>query len=109
LKIVGTMYIEPFKVNLYLSITSVMMAKFMLKEGYKYGHTLRKIAQGLLHPLELTENKGRHGLGYKPIWADKKKMIKGRKEKKNMARLQGYELEKGRIALCDIGQTFRSA
>ena len=103
LKIVETMYVEPFKVNLYLSRASVMMVKFILKEGYNYRHALRKNAQGLLHLLELTENKGRHGLGYKPIW--KKKMIKGRKEK-NMARLKGYELKKGGIALCDIGQTF---
>ena len=65
----------------------------MLKEGYKYGQKLGKNGQGLLNPLELTENKGRHGLGYKPTWADKKKMFKGRKEG---------------ITLCDIGQTFRS-
>jgi len=37
--------------------------KTMLKEGYKYGKKLGKNGQGLLNPLELTENKGRHGLG----------------------------------------------
>ena len=94
LEIVGTMYVEPFKISPHLSKASVMMAKTMLKEGYKYGQKLGKNGQGLLNPLELTENKGRHGLGYKLTWADKKKMFKGRKEG---------------ITLCDIGQTFRSA
>jgi len=93
LEIVGTMYVEPFKISQHLSKASIMMAKTMLKEGYKYGQKLGKNGQGLLNPLELTENKGRHG-GYKLTWADKKKMFKGRKEG---------------ITLCDIGQTFRSA
>jgi len=38
----------------------------MLKEGYKYGQGLGKNGQGPVHPLKLTENKGRYGLGYKP-------------------------------------------
>jgi len=91
LEIVGTVYVEPFKISPYLSKASIMMAKTMLKEGYKYGQTLGKNGQGLLNPLELTENKGRHGLGYKPTWADKKK------------------IRKEGITLCGIGQTFRSA
>jgi len=93
LEIVGTMYVEPFKINPCLSKASVMVTKTMLKEGYKYGQALGKSGQGLLYPLKLIENKGRHGLGYKPIWADKKKMFKGRKEG---------------ITLCNIGKTFRS-
>ena len=66
LEIVGTMYVEPFKVSPFLSKASIMMAKTMLKEGYKYGQVLGKNCQGLLIPLELIENKGRQGLGYKP-------------------------------------------
>jgi len=37
LEIVGTMYVEPFKISPHLSKASIMMAKTMLKEGYKYG------------------------------------------------------------------------
>jgi len=88
LEIVGTMYVEPFKINPYLSKAWVMMEKTMLKEGYKYGQAIGKSGQGLLYPLKLIENKGRHELGYKPTWVDKKKMFKGRKEG---------------ITLCDIG------
>jgi len=36
------MYVEPPRVNLCLSNVSLMMAKFMLKEGYKYGQGLDK-------------------------------------------------------------------
>jgi len=61
---------------------------------YKYGQALGKSGQGLLYLLKLIENKGRHGLGYKPIWANKKKMSNGRQEG---------------ITLCNIGKTFRSA
>jgi len=53
LGIVGTMYIEPFKINPYLSKASVMMAKTMLKDGYKYGQALGKSGQGFLYPFKL--------------------------------------------------------
>ena len=85
------MYVEPFKINPCLLKASVMVAKTMLKEGYKYGQALGKSGQRLLYPLKLIENKGRHGLGYESTRADKKKMLKGRKEG---------------ITLCDIGQSF---
>ena len=65
-EIVGMMYVEPSRVNPCLSNASLVMAKFMLKEGYKYGQGLGKNGQGPVHPLKLTENKGRYGLGYKP-------------------------------------------
>jgi len=58
LEIVGMMYVEPPRVNLCLSNASLMMTKFMLKEGYKYGQGLGKNGQGPVHPLKLTENKG---------------------------------------------------
>jgi len=45
LEIVGTMYVEPYKVNPYLSKASIMMAKTMLKVGYKYGQALGKSVQ----------------------------------------------------------------
>jgi len=93
LEILGTMYVEPFKINPCLSKASVMVAKTMLKEGYKHGQALGNSGQGLLHPLKLIENKGRHGLGYKPTGVDKKKMFKGRKEG---------------ITICDIGQSFEA-
>jgi len=37
LEIVGMMYVEPPRANPCLSNASLMMAKFMMKEGYKYG------------------------------------------------------------------------
>ena len=46
LEIVGTAYVEPFKLTPYLSNTSLMIAKTMLKEGYDYG-------MGLILPLDL--------------------------------------------------------
>jgi len=37
LEIVGMMYVEPRRVNPCLSNASLIMAKFMLKEGYECG------------------------------------------------------------------------
>jgi len=92
LEIVGMMYVEPPRVNPCLSNASLMMAKFMLKEGYKYGQGLGKNGQGPVHPLKLIENKGRYGLRYKPTWEDKEKMIEEKKER-NIAKLRGYKLK----------------
>jgi len=66
LEMVGTMYVEPFKTSSYLSKASIIN---------KYGQALGKKGQGPLNQLELTGNKGRHELGYKPTWVDKKKEL----------------------------------
>jgi len=105
LEIVEMMYVEPPRVNPCLSSASLMMAKFMLKEGYKYGQGLGKNGQGLVHQLKLIENKERYGLGYKPTREDKKKMIEEKKER-NIAKLRGYRLKEKGITLCDIKKTF---
>jgi len=108
LEIVGAAYIEPFKLSPYLSSTSLMIAKTMLKEGYKYGMGLGKGGKGVILPLELVENKGRYGLGYKPTKADKRRIVKERKER-SLARQEGREPKAKGITLCDIKQSFRSA
>jgi len=98
LEIVNNVYVEPFQVNPYLSDASLMMAKTMLRKGYKYGNGLCKKGTGPVFPLELVGNRGRYGLGYKPTQADKRRVFEERKEK-NMARLEGRELKMGRITL----------
>jgi len=108
LEIVNNAYVEPFQVNPYLSDSSLMMAKTMLRKGYKYVNGLGKKGTGPVFPLELVGNKRRYGLGYKPTQADKRRVFEERKEK-NMARLEGRELKMGRITLCDINQSFHSS
>jgi len=72
LEIVSTAYIEPFRVNPHLSNASLMVAKTMMEKGYKYGSGLGKNNDGFVKPLELVEDKGRYGLGYKPTQRPKK-------------------------------------
>jgi len=43
-----------------------MMVKSMMREGYKFGKGLGKDGKGSVFPLQLTENKNRYGLGYRP-------------------------------------------
>ena len=108
LKIVDTAYVEPFKLSPYLSNTSLMIARTILKEGYKYGMGLGKDGKGVILPLELVENKGRYGLGYKPTKADKRRIVEERKER-ILARLEGREPKAKGITLCDIQRSFQSA
>jgi len=58
LEIVSTTYVEPFKVNPCLSSASLMMAKTMMKEGYKYGSGLGINGKRSVMSLKLVENKG---------------------------------------------------
>ena len=81
LEIVSTTYVEPLKVNPRLSDVSLMVAKTMLKEGYKYGSGLGKRNAGSVKPLKLVENKGRYGLGYKPTHADRRRIVEERIER----------------------------
>jgi len=81
LEIVSTTYVEPFKVNPCLSNVSLMVAKTMMKEGYKYGSGLGKNSTGSVKPLKLVENKERYSLGCKPTHADRRRTIEERVEK----------------------------
>jgi len=94
--------------NPHLSRTSLMTAKVMLKEGYEYGKGLGKYEQGLMYPLEVTEKKNKYGLGYKPTREDKRRLAEERRER-GVARIQGKELGLGKIRICDIKDSFRSA
>ena len=66
--------------NPYLSSASLMMAKTM-KEGYKYSSCLGQNNIRFVMPLELIENKGRYGLGYKCTRANWRRMIEEKIER----------------------------
>jgi len=108
LEIVGNAYVEPFSMIPHMSCASLMMAKVMLKEGYQYGKGLGKNNQGLTFPLEVFENKGRYGLGYKPTKEDKRRLFEEKKER-ILARIEGRERKIGKIQICDIKKSFHSA
>ncbi|XP_052734034.1 uncharacterized protein LOC108321519 [Vigna angularis] len=108
LEIVGNTYVEPFPMNPHLSCTSIMAAKVMLKEGYKYGNGLGKYGQGRTFPLEMIGNKNRYGLGYRPNKEDDKRLIEERKER-SLARMGKREPRAKKIHICGIKESFRSA
>jgi len=108
LEIVSKTYVEPFKVNPYLSSASLMMARTMMKEGYKYGSGLGQNNIRSVMPLKLVENKGRYGMGYKPTHADQRRMIEERIER-SRAKMEGREPRSKVISLCSLEQSFYSA
>ena len=101
LEIVSTTYVEPFKVNPCLSSASLMVAKTMMKERYKYGSGLGKNNTGSVKPLKLVENKGRYGLGYKPTHADRRRIIEERIER-SQAKVEGREPKSKEIPMCSL-------
>jgi len=82
-----------------------MVAKTMMKEGYKYGSGLGKNSTGSVKPLKLVENKGRYGLGYKPTHADLRRIIEERIERRQ-AKIEGWEPRIKEIPMCSLDQSF---
>jgi len=107
LEIVSTAYIESFKVNPHLSSGSLMVARTMMEKGYECGNGLGKNNDGSVKPLELIENRGRYGLGYKPTQADRKRRVEEMKERR-LARTEGREPKMNEIPLCSLYQSFYS-
>ena len=85
-----------------------MMARVMLENGYEPGMGLGKAGAGMVNMLEITENRGRFGLGYKSTSADKRRITMERKEK-CLAHLQGRESRVERVLLYPINESFKSA
>jgi len=82
-----------------------MVAKTMMKEGYKYGNGLGKNNRGSIMPLKLVENKGRYGLGYKPTHADRRRMVEEKIER-SRAKIEGWEPRTKKIPMCSLDQSF---
>ena len=104
----GNTYVEPFQIKPYLSCASLMMERVMLRESYEYGKGIGKVRQGSIFPLKIVENKNRYGRGYKPTKEEKRRLLEEKKER-SLARLQGREPKVGKISVCDLKKSFRSA
>jgi len=107
LEIVSTAYIEPFNVDPNSFKVSLMMAKTMMKGKYKAGNGLGKNGKELIKTLEITENIGRYGLGYKPTPADRRTTIQERIERVK-AKMEGREPRMNKISLGKLEQSFYS-
>jgi len=108
LEIVNNAYVESPSIQSCFSDASLMVARVMLKDGYEPRMDLGWNGDGAVSLLEIVENRGRFGLGYKPKSVDKKRIALGRKEK-NLAHLQGRELHVERVPICHINESFVSA
>ena len=90
LEIVNNAYVESPSIQPCLFDTSLLVARVMLKDGYEPGIGLGLNGDGAVSLLEISENRGRFGLGYKPTCADEKRIALERKEK-ILGHLQGRE------------------
>lgn len=65
----------------------LMVAKEMLKFEYKLGQGLRAVGCGSLALVELSNNKGRFGLGYEPTHEELFQVFRGKKRKCTTSRM----------------------
>ena len=107
LEIVNNAYVESPSIQPYLSDTSLMVARVMLKDGFEPGMGLGRNGGGAVSLLKIAENYGRFGLGYKPTSAYKRRIDLERKEK-SLARLQGRGSQVERVLICHINESFVS-
>ena len=91
----------------HLPMAPVMMAKVMLKDGFKPGDGLGKYKQGTQKLLKVPKNEEKFGLGYKPTRANKMRVANEKKEKR-MACLESWELRDEKIIISDLKQSFQS-
>ena len=105
LEIVNSAYLKSLLIQPRLFDTSLMVARVMLKDGYKPRMGLVQNGGGAVSLLKIDENCGRFRLGYKPTSADKRRIALERKEK-DLARLQGRGSQVERVPICHINESF---
>ena len=108
LKVVDNAYVESFLIQPRMSNASMMVARIMLRDRYEPKMGLGRNGDGMVTLLEVAENRGRFGLGYKPTNIDKRRIALERKEK-CLACLQGHEPRVERVPIFHISKSFRSA
>jgi len=85
----------------------MMVARIILRGGYELRMGLDQDGDGMVTLLEVAENRGRLGLGYKPTNTNKRRISLERKEKCS-AYLQGREPQLERVPICHISKSFRN-
>ncbi|KAH1228517.1 hypothetical protein GmHk_10G028495 [Glycine max] len=85
---------------------TVMMARFMLGNGFEPGMGLGKNNGGITSLINTQGNRGKYGLGYKPTQADMKRSIAGRKNNGQSSR---WRQEGEGSPPCHISRSFISA
>jgi len=89
-----------------LSDMAMMVARVMLGNGYEPGMGLGKNNGSRTSLVSTRGNRGKFGLGYKPIQADRKKSVAGRKSRSQGSQL-GRQVEGG--PPCHISRSIISA
>ena len=108
LEIVSNAYVESPPVEPRLSGSTLMVARVMLRDRYEPEMGLGRNGDGTTSLVEFAENRGRFGLGYKPSYADKRRVTLERKES-SLAHLQGRGLQVEKVPICHISRSFVSA
>jgi len=100
--------VESRPVQPRLSGAALMVARVMLTDGYEPETGLGQNGDDTTSSVELAENRGRFGLGYKPSHVDKRRAALERNER-SLAHLQGQGLQVERVPICHISESFVSA
>ncbi|KAA0061241.1 uncharacterized protein E6C27_scaffold455G00760 [Cucumis melo var. makuwa] len=97
---------EGLSMDRYVSKTSLMIAKTMIKSGFQMHKGLGKDNQGDSEVISLPKAKENFGLGYKPVTSEWEK-VRAKKKEKRSALLMGCEMKEERISIPHLSETFK--
>ncbi|KAA0032018.1 Gag-pro-like protein [Cucumis melo var. makuwa] len=97
---------EGLSMDRYVSKTSIMIVKTMIKSGFQMQKGLEKYNQGDLEVIFLPKAKEKFGLGYKSAASEWEK-IRAKKKEKRSALLVGREMKEERISIPHLSETFK--
>ncbi|KAA0043020.1 uncharacterized protein E6C27_scaffold75G00990 [Cucumis melo var. makuwa] len=98
--------IEGLSMDRYVSKTSLMIAKTMIKSCFQMHKGLGKDNQGDSKVISLPKAKEKFGLGYKPAASEWEK-VRAKKKEKRSTLLVGCEMKEERISIPHLFETFK--
>ena len=107
LEIVKNAYVEAPPVKPHLSGASLMVARVMLRDRYEPRMGLGRNDDGTTSLVKFVQNHGRFDLGYKPTYADKRRVAFERKER-SLSHLQGWGPWMEKVPIFHISKSFVS-
>ena len=104
-EVVSNTSVESLLMRSCMSDAAMMVARLMLGHGYEPRMGLGKNSDGIASLVEIKENCGKYGLGYKPTWADTRRGILEKRNRGMGPQLRPHARE---APPCQIGKSFVS-
>ena len=105
-EVVSNVSVESLPMRPRMSDAAMMVVRVMLGHSYEPGMGLGKNNDGMASLVDMKENRGKFGLGYKPTQTDMRKSVLGRRNRGRGPQLRPQVRE---APSCHISESFVSA